>query len=87
MTADINDIKMELWLRARESGELKWITKEGDIIPLKDLSTSHLLNIHKMLEKHEEYVEIQNEYFAYIDDLDQYFINLIIKKYESLYQT
>ena len=68
--ADLNDLCRELWLRKRNSGELKWVTKEGKEIPIKDLTDSHLENIIKLLVRKEEFNEIAAEYAAYIDSKD-----------------
>jgi len=40
--ATIEDLEKELWLRQRE--ELVWETKDGNLIPLKEMSTSHIIN-------------------------------------------
>ena len=45
MIANIDDIRLEQFLRSRNSGKLVWKTKEGKIIPLKELSDEHLTNI------------------------------------------
>ena len=45
MIATIEDLKLEQFLRNRNSGKLVWKTKEGRIIPLKELSDEHLTNI------------------------------------------
>ena len=45
MIATIEDLKLEQFLRNRNSGKLIWKTKEGKIIPLKELSDEHLTNI------------------------------------------
>lgn len=45
MIANIDDIRLEQFLRNRNSGKLVWKTKEGKIIPLKELSDEHLTNI------------------------------------------
>lgn len=45
MIATIEDLKLEQFLRNRNSGKLVWKTKEGKIIPLKELSDEHLTNI------------------------------------------
>lgn len=62
MIANLNDLHFELWLRQRNKGEIKWKTKNGDTIPIKDLSDSHLENIINMLETKEE--EERNIYDA-----------------------
>ena len=51
MIADLDDLKLERWLRARESGELKWKTRNGDEISVKRMSDSHLENAINMLER------------------------------------
>ena len=45
MIATIEDLRLEQFLRNRNSGKLVWKTKEGKIIPLKELSDEHLTNI------------------------------------------
>ena len=42
MKADIEDLKKELWLRQREN--LVWETKDGKLIPLKEMTTEHIIN-------------------------------------------
>ena len=62
LNAELDDLKMELWMRRRNSGELKWRTKDGNHIPVKDMTDEHLANAIKMLEtgKSEEEIERQN---------------------------
>ena len=64
MSADINDLKLELWLRRRNSGELVWVTKANTKIPIKDMSTSHVINAINMLEWQSELEDV------YLDNLD-----------------
>lgn len=57
MKATIEDLKRERWLRARNSGELVWTTKEGKEIPIKDMSDSHIDNVihyHSMKQAYED---------------------------------
>lgn len=54
MIATIEDLKLEQFLRNRNSEKLVWKTKEGRIIPLKELSDEHLQNIIKVYSKNKE---------------------------------
>ena len=60
--ATIQDLKLELWLRQRNSGFIIWTTKNGKNIPIKDMNNNHLVNTLKMLliqeEKQKEYDSI-----------------------------
>lgn len=67
-TADIEDIRLEIWLRERERGEIRWKTKSGEEIPIKDLSDKHLENILKMVER--DAVSDDVYYFDPFHDLD-----------------
>ena len=48
--ANINDVKMEIWLRERGDRELRWVTKDGREIPIRDMSIDHLKNIIRGIE-------------------------------------
>lgn len=48
--ADLDELWTELLSREKK---LVWRTKEGKIIPIRELSDSHLSNIIRMLENHE----------------------------------
>lgn len=64
INATLKDLLLEKWLRQRESGSLVWITKEGKVIPIKELSDQHLINIVNMLiyneQKRQEAEEEEN---------------------------
>lgn len=57
MSATIQDLKRELWLRRRFSGELKWQTRDGKEIQLKNMATEHIENVieyYSRKEYHED---------------------------------
>jgi len=64
--ASIKDLEMELWLRRRNSGLLKWTTKNGEEIALKDMSDEHLKNALNMAYRIEDLND--NIDFAGFDD-------------------
>ena len=56
MIATIDDIRLEQFLRNRNSGKLIWKTKEGKIIPLKELSDEHLTNILNVYSRNKDQI-------------------------------
>ena len=66
--ADLNDIRLELWLRERGDRELGWITKDGREIPIRDMSIEHLRNVARMLDGKEEFSQLVYE--AKLDTID-----------------
>lgn len=59
--ATINDLILEQWFRKRNSGELKWVAKDGKEIPVKDMTDSHLKNAISRISSIEEINEIVSE--------------------------
>lgn len=57
MNATIQDLELELWLRRRNVGELKWQMRDGKKIPLRDMTTEHIENAIKHFESKEEIYE------------------------------
>lgn len=70
--ANIIDIKLELWLRQRNSGSICWTTKDGETIPIKDMSPNHLVNTLKMLLKQEEEESFMREHIGDMSPMDYY---------------
>lgn len=57
--ASIEDLKRELWLRKRES--LVWETKDGKKIPIKEMSTSHIINAINYFNSRQEEESIYDD--------------------------
>lgn len=68
--ATLEDLERELWLRVRESGELVWITKDGNVIPIKEMSNTHLWNAIKMLYRNQKAEEDYLEALGSIGDME-----------------
>lgn len=51
---EIGDLLLEQWLRRRNSGELKWKTKDGKEIPIKDMTDEHLENAIRSAQRFDE---------------------------------
>lgn len=68
--ATLTDLKLELWLRQRNSGELRHVTRGGTEIPLKSMSDQHLVNAINFFERkyeQEEEIEFVNEWDIFWD--------------------
>lgn len=70
MTANLTDLKLELWLRNRNSGNIVWTTKDGRNIPIKDMTDSHLQNAINFMYKVEERIAMQSELEACRADVE-----------------
>ena len=55
--ATIQDLKLELWLRQRNSGSIYWKIRSDKEISIKDIPNAHLVNIINMLHKEEDLFE------------------------------
>ena len=56
MKADLKDLELEQWLRAREKGEIKWVTKDGREIPINEMTDTHLENAINYIVEREEMI-------------------------------
>ena len=72
INATLQDLLLEKWLRRRNEGSLVWTTKDGKVIPIKELSDQHLINIVNMLiyneQKRQEAEEEENEIMDHMGD-------------------
>lgn len=70
--ATIQDLKLELWLRQRNSGLIYWETKNNKKIPIKDMDNNHLVNTLKMLLRNAEREDFYDEHIGDMDPMDYY---------------
>lgn len=56
--ATLSDLRLELWLRKRDS--LYWETRDGKQIPLKQMSTEHIINALNYFNRVQEQKEIMD---------------------------
>ena len=49
--ADIRDLELELWLRQRNNNSIVWTTKQGDNIPINQMTDEHLINAINLSKK------------------------------------
>jgi len=70
MEATYSDLKLEFWLRNRESDNILWTTKSGDKISIRKMSDEHLNNAIAYLEKHIEDEDNFMEALGSIGDMD-----------------
>ena len=72
MDAGLKDLKLELWLRLRNYGEITWKTREGKEIPIKNMTLTHLINTINMLERIEqEQIELEEAESSF--DYEKYY--------------
>ena len=60
--AGINDLELELWLRHRNNNSIVWTTKQGEQIPINQMTDEHLINTINLMEKIREHKMVQFEH-------------------------
>ena len=65
--AGINDLQLELWLRHRNNNSIVWTTKQGENIPINQMTDEHLINTINLMEKIREYKMFQLEHEGEIE--------------------
>lgn len=68
MKAEYNDLVLERWLRARQKGEIVWVTKSGDEIPINKMTDSHLENAIRHIAHSDKINDMACEFEAYISE-------------------
>lgn len=56
--AEYNDLILERWLRARQNGQIVWVTKSGEKIPINKMTNSHLENAITYIDNSNETIDI-----------------------------
>ena len=72
MKANLDILKLELFLRLRNDGKIVWKTKEGKVIPIKNMTDKHLINTINMLEGQQAFEDECNEALSSIGDREFY---------------
>lgn len=60
--ADIDDLRLELWLRRRNANEIVWTTKSGEKIPINQMTNEHIINAIALAERIEEEISQRGEH-------------------------